>query len=109
MGEPTAETDGALDGLFGAMSNPVRRKLLRRLAHGEATVGELGSPLAMSAPAVSRHLRVLEAAGLVERHRNGRVHHIRLQRRALAPAAAFMGSFWSDAFDTLAAQLEAES
>ena len=102
-----AEVAGpVLDGLFGAMSSPARRAMLRRLARGDATVGELARPLAMSAPAVSRHLRVLEAAGMIERHRVGRVHHIRLQRRAFAPAAQFMAGFWTEAFDALEAHLE---
>jgi DNA-binding transcriptional ArsR family regulator len=92
---------GRLSGLFGAMASPARRVMLRRLARGEAIVSELAAPLEMSAPAVSRHLRVLEQAGLVDRRREGRTHYIRLQRSAFAPAADFMADFWTEAFDAL--------
>jgi DNA-binding transcriptional ArsR family regulator len=63
----------------------------------------------MSAPAVSKHLRVLEDAGLVDRRKEGRTHHIRLRRSAFAPAAEFMAAFWGDAFDALEQRLDENS
>ena len=97
-----------LDEIYGALASPARRHMLRRLAAGEASVAELGAPLTMSAPAVSRHLRVLEAAGLVDRSRQGRTHCIRLRREALRPASAWLTEFWRSAFDALEAHLAAE-
>lgn len=105
-GEADSEDADELSGLFGAMASPARRVMLRRLARGEAIVSELGAPLDMSAPAVSKHLRVLERAGLVDRRREGRTHFIRLQPSAFAPAADFMAAFWSEAFDALEQHLE---
>lgn len=98
-----------LDGLFGALADPTRRAIVRRLRRGEASVSEIAAPLPMSAPAVSRHLRILEGAGLVERRVEGRVHHLRLVPAALSPAAAWIEEqrrFWADRLDALAAHLE---
>jgi DNA-binding transcriptional ArsR family regulator len=98
-----------LDGLFGALASPARRAILRRLAPGPAPVHVLAEPLTMSAPAASKHLRVLEEAGLVARRRHGRVHEIHLRRRVLGTTAAWLAGFWDDALDTPAARLSAES
>ena len=105
---PQVATSHTLDVLFGAMASPARRFMLARLSQGSAIVSELGNHLDMSPPAVSKHLRVLEDAGLVKRIREGRTQRIRLLQGSLEPAAEFMGQFWSDSFDALTAHLEAE-
>jgi DNA-binding transcriptional ArsR family regulator len=71
-------TDERLDGIFGALSDRTRRAMLARLREGPATVGELAAPFAMSLPAVSRHLKVLERERLVMRDVSGRVHRCSL-------------------------------
>jgi len=72
-----------LDSAFFALSDPTRRAILARLALGEATVMELAEPFAMSQPAVSRHLKVLEGAGLIGRRAEGTKRHCRLQKRGI--------------------------
>ncbi len=67
-----------LDETFAALASPIRRGMLERLSRGWATVGELAEPYDVSPPAISKHLRVLEKAGLVERRVRGRVHYCRL-------------------------------
>ncbi|HEY0493386.1 MAG TPA: metalloregulator ArsR/SmtB family transcription factor [Candidatus Dormibacteraeota bacterium] len=93
-----------LDRIFAALANPTRRAVLQRLAIGDASVGELGAPFKMSAPAVTKHLHVLEDAGLVRREVDGRIHRIRLDADPLKDATAWMASyakFWGDQFDAL--------
>jgi len=75
-----------LDTTFAALSDPIRRAILARLAQGEATVSELARPFDVSLPAISRHLRVLEQAGLLERTRVGRMHRCRLRENPLRDA-----------------------
>lgn len=72
-----------LDSVFSALANPIRRSVVERLARGEASVTELSTSHTVSAPSVSRHLRVLEEAGLIERRRRGRVRYCRLRREPL--------------------------
>jgi DNA-binding transcriptional ArsR family regulator len=67
-----------LDGTFGALTDPTRRGIIMRLAEGETSVSELARPYGISGPAISKHLRVLEEAGLIFRRREGRVHYCRL-------------------------------
>ena len=98
----------ALDGVFHALSDPTRRSLLRRLARGGATVTELAAPFPTSLNAVSKHLRVLERAGLLRREVKGREHHCALDARPLEGAAdwiAFYRSFWATRLDALEALL----
>lgn len=93
-----------LDRIFAALANPTRRAVLERLASGEATVGELGAPFKMSAPAITKHLHVLEDAGLVRREVNGRFHRLQLDADPLKDAALWMGTyakFWGDQFEAL--------
>jgi DNA-binding transcriptional ArsR family regulator len=93
-----------LDTAFSALSDPSRRAILASLSGSERTVGELARPLPMSRPAVSKHLRVLEGAGLVTRRREGRTHHVRLVGGALAPAEEWIArhrAFWEARFDAL--------
>lgn len=101
-------TEEQLDLTFGALADATRRAILARLARGEATVNELAEPFAMSLPAVSKHLKVLERAGLISRGRDGQFRPCRLEPDALAPATDWIEDnrkTWSDRFDKLAAHL----
>jgi DNA-binding transcriptional ArsR family regulator len=94
-----------LDRTFAALSDPTRRAILARLAQGDASVSELAAPFAMSLPAISKHLRVLEQAGLVERTRDGRVHRLRLVAQPLHQAASWIAhyqQFWEQQLAALA-------
>ena len=98
-----------LDAVFGALADPTRRAILARLAEGSTTVGALATPFAISPPAVSRHLKVLEKAGLLARDRQGRVHRCRLEAQAMAEAADWIAgtrAFWEDRLERLARYLE---
>lgn len=89
---------------FQALADPTRRALLERLAKGEASVNELAAPFDMSLQAVSKHLKVLEAAGLISRGRDRQWRPARLEGRPLAEAATWLGSyrqFWDKSFDAL--------
>ncbi len=101
-----------LDGVFGALSDPVRRHIVERLAHGEHTAGALAADFSISQPAVSKHLKVLERCGLVKRTIVGREHHLRLAPRAMTTAAHWIDrqrSFWNASFDRLDDLLELPS
>lgn len=94
----------SLDRTFGALADPTRRKILAELSHGERCVTDLARPHRMSLPAVSKHLRVLERAGLVRRCRRGRVHALNLQAKPMRDAQAWIESyrrFWEESFDRL--------
>ncbi len=98
-----------LSGIFGALADPTRRAILARLALGETTVGELAEPFAMSLPAVSKHLGVLETAGLVQRERQGRVRRCHLHAANMKEAADWIDRykrFWEAQLDSLAHYLE---
>jgi DNA-binding transcriptional ArsR family regulator len=98
-----------LDRTFAALSDPTRRSILARLAHGEATVGELARPFRVSRPAISKHLRVLEEAGLVQRERDSRVSRCELDAAPMRDAAEWLGryrAFWGGRLDALARYLE---
>lgn len=82
-----------LDATFHALSDPTRRAILARLAEGEATVGELAVPFPISRPAVSKHLRVLERAGLVDRTRDGRTSRCALDARPMRDAAHWVEAY----------------
>lgn len=82
-----------LDTTFSALSDPVRRAMLTRLAQGEASVSELAAPFNMSLPAISRHIRVLEDAGLLTRRRAGRIHWLSLAPRPLEQAAQWLADY----------------
>jgi DNA-binding transcriptional ArsR family regulator len=91
--------------IFSALADPIRRGILASLAkQGEEPVMVVGKPYRVSAPAISRHLRVLEKARLIRRRRDGRVHLLRLRPEALAPAQDWMAQCaagWEFSFDTL--------
>ncbi|MEX0679682.1 MAG: metalloregulator ArsR/SmtB family transcription factor [Pirellulales bacterium] len=93
-----------LDRTFSALADPIRRSILARLQDGSATVTELAKPFRVSLPAISRHLRVLECAGLVRRTREGRIHRLRLVARPIGEAAGWIEAyrrFWEGQFDSL--------
>jgi DNA-binding transcriptional ArsR family regulator len=94
---------------FSALADPTRRAILARLAQGAATVKELSAPFAMSGPAVSKHLRVLERAGLITRGRSAQLRPSRLQGAPLHEAADWLEDyrrFWQGSFDRLGERLE---
>lgn len=104
-------TAPGLDSTFAALAHPTRRDLLRRLASGEATVSELAAPYDVSLAAVSKHLQVLEQAGLVRREVQGRQHHLSLQAAPMREAAAWLAhyrEFWDRSLDALEGLVEAE-
>ena len=93
-----------LDRTFAALSDPTRRRILANLAEGERCVTDLAKPHRMSLPAVSKHLRVLEKAGLVRRHRDGRVHRLKLDAAPMRQAQQWIGEyrrFWEESLDRL--------
>ena len=98
-----------LNTTFAALADPTRRVILERLSRGEATPGELARPLRISWPAVTRHLRVLERAGLLQRRRRGRNHVLTLEPKPMKHADAWIARyrrFWEGRFDALADYLE---
>ncbi len=100
----TQQRPADLDAVFGALADPTRRAILARLRDGEATVAELVEPFAISQPAVSRHLKVLESAGLISRTRRATAHLSHLQARPLREATTWLADyrqFWQDSHDRL--------
>src|SRR5919206_137526 len=98
-----------LDATFSALSDPTRRAILARLASGEATVTELVAPFAMSQPAISKHLKVLERAGLISRGRDAQRRPCRIEARPLAEADAWLENYrriWEGNFQRLDAVLD---
>jgi DNA-binding transcriptional ArsR family regulator len=98
-----------LDATFAALADPTRRAILARLTLGEATVTELAAPFAMSQPAISKHLKVLERAGLVSRGRDAQRRPCRLEARPLAEATEWLGGyrpFWERSFQNLDSLLD---
>ena len=97
-------TDAQLDATFAALADPTRRAILARLAQGDASVLELGRPFAMSQPAVSKHLKVLERAGLISRGRDAQRRPCHLEPQALRAAAEWLGTYqeyWQASFSRL--------
>jgi len=100
--------DDPLSRVFAALADPTRRALLERLAEGETTVNDLAAPFAMSLQAVSKHLKVLEAAGLITRGRQAQWRPAALNGERLEEAASFLERyrvFWEGSFDRLDAHL----
>ena|SRR5215203_426450 len=96
--------DMQLDAVFGALADPTRRAILARLREGEASVAELAAPFAMSQPAVSRHLKVLETAGLISRSRKATVRLSHLRAEPLREATRWLADyreFWTESFERL--------
>ena len=98
-------SESALDRTFTALSNRTRRAILSRLANGDAVVTELAAPFKMSLPAISKHLGVLERAGLILRVKDGRIRRCELHAEPLAQAADWVGfyrQFWESRLNSLA-------
>ena len=101
--------DDRLDAVFHALADRTRRALVARLEHAPASISELAAPFAMSFPAVSKHVRVLESAGLVTREVDGRVHRCALDAAPLRDVEAWLAhyrAFWGGTLDALAAHVE---
>jgi DNA-binding transcriptional ArsR family regulator len=101
-----------LDETFSALADPTRRKILVSLAGEDRTVGELAKPFDMSLPAISKHLSVLERAGLITREREGRVRRCHLEREPLSDALEWIaeyGRFWEESLDSLERLLAEQS
>src|SRR5258708_34127436 len=101
-----------LNRTFAALADPTRRRILAHLARGDKGITHLARPHEMSWPAVSKHLRVLEKAGLLRRRRYGRVHEMQLDAKPLKQAAQWVEEyrkFWEGSLDRLAAYLEKTS
>jgi DNA-binding transcriptional ArsR family regulator len=97
-----------LSATFAALSDPTRRAILARLAQGDASVKDLSAPFAMTQPAISKHLRVLERAGLIEQGRQAQWRPRRLRARPLRDIADWVSQYrrhWEDSFDRLDAYL----
>jgi DNA-binding transcriptional ArsR family regulator len=102
--EPRGVGDAQLDAMFMALADPTRRAILRQLTAGEATVTELARPFAMSQPAISKHLKVLERAGLVSRRRDAQRRPCRLEARRLKAATDWLDGYrryWDESYQRL--------
>jgi len=101
--------DDALDDVFAALANPTRRAMIARLTEGDATVSELAEPFRMSMPAISKHLSVLERAGLIRREREAQFRRCRLEPEVLAAASSWVDTqrrVWETSFDRLERRLD---
>jgi DNA-binding transcriptional ArsR family regulator len=101
-----------LNRTFAALADPTRRRILAHLAHGDRCVTDLARPHAMSLPAISKHLRVLQNAGLIRRRRYGRVHQVKLETKPMQQAVRWIEEyrkFWEGSLDRLADYLEKTS
>jgi DNA-binding transcriptional ArsR family regulator len=109
---PTATkgmSESELDRAFGALADPTRRAILARLAEGDAGVLDVAAPFSMSQPAVTKHLNVLEGAGLISRHRQARRRLCHLEPARLKQLSDWVGSyrdFWEESFERLDELLE---
>ena len=102
------ETRDQLSTVFGALADPTRRALLARLSEGDATVAELAAPFRVSQPAISRHLKVLEQAGLISRSRRATARLSHIEAQPLREATAWLAryrEFWDERYDRLDALL----
>lgn len=94
---------------FSALADPTRRAILAKLAHGEASVKELAQPFAISAPAITKHLKILENAGLISRGRAAQWRPCRIETEPLKSATDWIGEYtqiWEESFDRLEAYLK---
>jgi DNA-binding transcriptional ArsR family regulator len=101
-------SEARLDAVFSALADPTRRAIVAQLAEGERSVSELAEPFDVSLPAVLKHLRVLEGAGLLSHRKEGRVRHCRLVAEPMSDVAGFVERyrrFWDVRFDALATHL----
>ena len=103
------QTSAQLNATFAALADPTRRAILARLASGEASVTELAEPFAMTQPAISKHLKVLERAGLISRNRDAQRRPSRLEAKPLAEASEWLEDyrqFWQASFGLLDSLLD---
>ncbi len=113
--ELVMQGDARLDAVFSALADPTRRAILARLATGDANVAELNAPFRVSQPAISRHLKVLEAAGLVSRSRRATARLSHLEAEPLREATAWLAryqAYWDESherLDALLASLQAKA
>jgi DNA-binding transcriptional ArsR family regulator len=108
---PPADAE-VLDRVFGALSDPTRRSIITTLTHGEATMSEIASQFDMSLPGVSKHVSVLEEAGIVRRWRSGRSRRCRLEVDRMEAANEWLltrTTFWEDTLDALARFVEEDT
>jgi DNA-binding transcriptional ArsR family regulator len=101
-----------LNRIFKALSDPTRRQILDSVARKDVNASELAAPFRMSAPAISKHLKVLETAGLIDRTREGRIHRFRLQRDSLEAAErsiARLTGFWNQRLENLDKYIESKN
>jgi DNA-binding transcriptional ArsR family regulator len=99
-----ASRTARLDAVFAALADPTRRAIIERLSRGEARVTEVAEPFDMSLNAVSKHIRVLEASGVIERHRKGRDHILSINTRSLDDADGWierMRCYWEERLDAM--------
>ena len=104
-------TADELDAVFNALANPTRRAIVVRLAAGEASVSELAEPFGVSLPAMAKHLRVLEGAGLLDQHKQGRVRRCRLRAAPMRFAEEWLNSyrvFWEHRLESLARHFDSK-
>ena len=105
VNNPTAQ----LDLIFGALADPTRRGILELLSQGAVNVRTLAKPFKMSQPAISKHLRVLEVAGLIRREKRGREHHISVNPKSVEQAQDWIAhytQFWEQHFDAMETYLK---
>jgi DNA-binding transcriptional ArsR family regulator len=101
--------DTRIDQVFAALADPTRRGMVQRLSRGPASIGELGRPYRISKPAVTRHVKILERAGLLRRVKAGRTHHCRLDASGMEAAGEWIERnrrFWEASIDALARYVE---
>jgi len=109
MVKHSAAQSGELDAIFAALADPTRRAIVVRLSEGEASVSELAQPFEVSLPAVTKHLAVLERAGLLKHQKRGRVRHCRLVAEPMRMADEWLSTyrvFWERRLDSLAEHLK---
>jgi DNA-binding transcriptional ArsR family regulator len=102
-------TTNQLNSVFGALADPTRRAILARLSKGDASVNDLAAPFQMSQPAISKHLKVLERAGLISRHRQATARLSHLEAEPLKEATEWLFTyreFWEESYERLDALLE---
>lgn len=102
--KPLGYEDDGLTGVFAALADPTRRAILTQLKHGDATVAELAAPFSMSQPAVSKHLKVLEHAGLISRSQRATARLSHLEAEPLRTAVGWLmdyRAYWAESFDRL--------
>jgi DNA-binding transcriptional ArsR family regulator len=103
------QTAQQLDLVFGALADPTRRAILSRLARGEATVNELVEPFGLAQPTITKHIKVLESAGLVTRGRSAQFRPVRLNAAPLMAASIWIGNyerFWDESLEQLDAYVK---